>query len=260
MERPDLNIITDIIKGAGAIVRAHYGKAHVIEHKGVIDLVTETDKESEAFILAELAKYYPSHSVVAEESGASGSNAEQRWYIDPLDGTTNFAHDIPIFAVSMAYEERGKLTMGVIYDPLRDELFTAERGKGFFINGQPGQVSDKQTLIKSLLVTGFPYDIQTTANTNLDHFAKFATRALSLRRLGSAALDIAYVAAGRFDAYWELGIKPWDIAAGIVMVEEAGGTVTNLSGGLDYFRQPYAIIASNGHLHQQVMDVLQLAN
>lgn len=253
MQRPELNTVIDIIKGAGEIVRSHYGRAHQIEHKGVIDLVTETDMESEAFILRELARHYPSHSVVAEESGAAGDNTAQRWYIDPVDGTTNFAHHIPVFAVSMAYEENGRLTMGVIYEPMRDELFTAERGGGFHINGVPARVSDKDKLIESLLVTGFRYDIQTNPDNNLDHFAHFATRVLSLRRLGSAALDIAYVAAGRFDAYWELGIKPWDIAAGIVMVEEAGGIVTDLHGGSDYFKQPYAIVASNGLLHDQII-------
>lgn len=256
MKRPELNFIIDTARGAGEILRQLYGKDHQVEHKGVIDLVTEADKRSEAYIIDRILAKFPDHGIMAEESGEQRLDNGQRWYIDPLDGTNNFAHDLPIFCVSIAYAENGRVEMGVIYDPMLDECFYAERGGGFHINGSQTSISQETELINSLLVTGFPYNIQSTANTNLENFGKFAMLTQGVRRLGSAALDIAYVAAGRFDGYWEIGIKPWDIAAGTVMVEEAGGIITDLRGDPDYMKPPYAIVTANPTLHPKMLQVL----
>ena len=256
MNRPELIFMIDTARGAGEIVRQLYGQDHQVEHKGVIDLVTEADKRSEAYIIDRILTQFPDHGIMAEESGEQRLDNGQRWYIDPLDGTNNYAHDLPIFCVSIAYAENGRVEMGVIYDPMQDECFYAERGKGCFLNGRQLKISKTTDLIESMLVTGFPYNIQSTSNTNLENFAKFAMLTQGVRRLGSAALDIAYVAAGRFDGYWEIGIKPWDIAAGTVMVEEAGGLITDLQGNPDYMKPPYAILTANPELHAKMLQVL----
>ncbi len=255
--RPTLDDLEILARQAGVLLRAGYGRAHTIASKShAIDLVTETDRRSEAFLLESIRRRWPGHSILAEESGAHDGDAH-RWYVDPLDGTVNFAHGVPIFSVSIAYAEAGVVQLGVVYDPMRDECFAAGRGQGAFLNGQPLRVSATASLAKALLVTGFPYDTWTNPDNNLDHFARFAVRSHGVRRLGSAALDLCYVAAGRFDGYWEIRLKPWDVAAGGLIAAEAGALVTNLQGGEDYLSPPQSIVAANAALHAQMLAVLR---
>ncbi len=254
--RPTLHDLEIIARQAGVILRAGYGQRHTIASKShAIDLVTEVDRQSEAFLLESIRNRWPEHSILAEESGTHRGNSGL-WYIDPLDGTVNFAHGVPIFSVSIAYAENGIVRLGVVYDPMRDECFSAERGRGAFLNGQPLQVSQTDTLSRALLVTGFPYDTWENPDNNLDNFARFAVRSQGVRRLGSAALDLCYVAAGRFDGYWEIRLKPWDVAAGGLIASTAGALVTNLQGGKDYLSPPQSIVAANPTLHAQMLTVL----
>ncbi|MEX0788674.1 MAG: inositol monophosphatase family protein [Anaerolineales bacterium] len=244
---------------AGEILRQGYGHARDIGLKGEIDLVTEYDLRSEKTLVAAVEKSYPGESILAEESGWSGAaEATGRWLIDPLDGTTNFAHGLPLFCVSIAWALGEDTWVGVVYDPVRHELFHAVHGGGAWL-GPPGQdprrlhVTAESDLGLSLLVTGFPYDIRTNPDNNLDHFAAFALQARGVRRLGSAALDLSYVAAGRFDGYWELRLNPWDWAAGVLLVREAGGVVTRVDGGEDLFRPPTSLVAANRELHTAML-------
>lgn len=247
-----------LAKQAGAILRAHYGTNLQIQHKStLIDLVTEVDTASEKFILEQLQSHYPDHQIITEESGQHGTNLAQSWYIDPLDGTVNYAHGIPIFCVSMAYAEHGQVKIGVVYDPMREECFSAERGKGAWLNGKPLHVAQAQELAQSLLVTGFPYNVATVQDNNLDHYARFAVRSQGVRRLGSAAIDLCYIAAGRIDGYWELKLNAWDVAAGGLIAEEAGARVTDRYGDADYLAGTPSIIAANPTLHAQILSVLQ---
>jgi len=255
---PELNSIIDWSKKAGQIIKNGFGQEHQIELKSEIDLVTEIDKQSEAYLIAEIRKRFPEHTVVGEESGTlNGHHSESTWYIDPLDGTSNYAHGVPIFSVSIAYAYRGKVQMGVVYDPMQNECFYAERGQGAYRNGQKLQVSAANSLIRSMLVTGFPYDVHTTRENNLDYFRNFLLKAQAVRRLGSAALDMCYVAAGRLDGYWELSLKAWDIAAGVLMVEESGGIVTKLDGTPFSLTPPYDIVVANPNIHSLMMDVVK---
>ena len=254
--QPTLDQIAHWATEAADLLRSGFGQKHTVTHKSAIDLVTEMDHRSEDYLLGQIRQSYSTHSILSEEAGALAGDSDHQWYIDPLDGTLNYAHDIPFFCVSMAYSDHGVLTLAAIASPMLNEVFTAERGQGAFLNGQPLHVSTAPDLIHSLLVTGFPYDVQTSPRNNLDHFEHFTKRSQGVRRLGSAAIDLAYVAAGRFDGYWELGIKPWDIAAGVLLVEEAGGTVTDLAGGKNYFTPPYAIIAANSIIHPQILSRL----
>ncbi|RME90715.1 MAG: inositol monophosphatase [Anaerolineae bacterium] len=221
-----------------------------------MDLVTEVDRQSEAYLLGEIQRRFPGHRVHAEETGGLEGDDDHLWYVDPLDGTVNYAHRIPIFCVSIAYARRGEMQLAVVYDPMREEMFTAERGGGARLNGRPIHVSEARELGKSLLVTGFPYNIWTSSVDNLDNFARFSKRTQGVRRLGSAALDLAYVAAGRFDGFWELSLKPWDVAAGGLIAEEAGARVTNLDGGADYLSPPQSILAATPGIYEQMMKVL----
>ncbi|RPI83386.1 MAG: inositol monophosphatase [Chloroflexi bacterium] len=241
---------------AGEILRRGYGKDHRISYKSAIDLVTEVDRESEDYLLKEILQRYPHHQVMAEESGLKEGESSCRWYIDPLDGTVNYAHGIPIFAVAIAFSERNELRLGVVYDPMRDECFSAEKGKGARLNGESIHVSDAAALSNALLVTGFPYDIQTNQQNNLNHYIKFSMVSQGVRRLGSAALDLCYVACGRFDGYWEIRLNAWDIAAGGLIAAEAGATVTNIQGEGKYLRTPFSILAANPAIHEQMMGVL----
>jgi myo-inositol-1(or 4)-monophosphatase len=206
-----------------------------------------------------IAGRFPDHAVLGEEMGMSpdDSQARCRWLFDPIDGTTNYAHGLPIYCASAALEVDGRIQVGAVFDPTREELFTAERGRGAFLNGTPLRVSQASALVDSLLVTGFPYDVQTRTDDIVGLFGRFLGRARAVRRLGSAALDLCYVAAGRMDGFWEQDLKPWDVAAGILLVEEAGGRVSGFSGAPF---SPYGanIVASNGHLHQQMLDVIGL--
>ena len=241
-------------RGAGDILRRGLGQA-TVERKGTLELVTEFDLAAERFIVDRVAAEFPGDGLLAEE-GSRRAGKTWQWFIDPLDGTTNFAHGLPHFAVSIAAAQDEELVFGVVYDPMRDEMFRAARGAGAWLNDRPLTVSSARDLSRSLLVTGFPYDLRENPDNNLDLFAHLARRSLAVRRLGSAALDLAYVAAGRFDGYWELRLSPWDLAAGIVLVREAGGAVSRIDGGPDPLLPPPSIVASNGYLHRQLLEAL----
>jgi len=248
----------EIVLRAGDIQRAGQASGFRIDKKGSIDLVTEVDLACERMCREVIAERFPDHEILAEELGGSpgaGGRPKFRWVFDPLDGTTNFAHGLPIFCSSLALEIDGRAAIAAIYDPTRKELFTAERGEGAYLNGQAVHVSDKRTLIDSLLVTGFPYDVHEKSRELVALFGRFLERARAVRRLGSAALDLCYVAAGRFEAFWEQHLHPWDVAAGALIVEEAGGRVTGMDG------EPFDpaakhLIASNGHVHAEVVGVI----
>ncbi|HXI94182.1 MAG TPA: inositol monophosphatase family protein [Blastocatellia bacterium] len=252
-----LNFAIRVAKDAGRLLRDRVGTRIDVDHKGSINLVTDVDLASERLIREAIATYYPRHEILGEEGGLSESGSEYRWVVDPLDGTTNYAHGYPIFCVSIALECKGEIVLGVVYDPMRDELFAAERGGGAALNNRPIHVSKTAELMQGLLSTGFPYDIKTSKLTNLDHWANFAMNAQALRRDGAAALDLCYVACGRFDGFWELNLSPWDTAAGALIVTEAGGRVTNFSGGPFSNYKP-EVVASNGLIHDRMLEVLKL--
>lgn len=244
-------------KTAGLLLREKLGAKRRIEYKSAIDLVTEMDKRSEAVIIREIKRKFPDHGIMAEESAPRTATAKYgcRWIIDPLDGTTNYAHGLPVFCVSIGFEKAGKIILGVVYNPMLDEMFVAEKGRGARLNGKKIKVSAIGSLDASLLATGFPYDIRTTKKNNLGHFKAFAVRAQAIRRAGAAALDLCYVACSRFDGFWELKLKPWDTAAATLIVREAGGRVT----GFDNNR--FSIygdecLASNGRIHYDMVNVL----
>ena len=240
----------------GKILQKYSKSGFSIEHKTRLSLVTDADKESESTIIDLLQRNYPTHQILAEEKGAqSAQKSPFKWIIDPLDGTTNFTHGFPLYSVSIGLEYEGTCILGVVFDPTRPELFIAERGSGATCNGQPIRVSKISELGKSLLVTGFGYDIAETGD-NLDEFCRFTLQTQGVRRTGTAAIDLCYLASGRFDGFWEMNLNPWDTAAGTVILEEAGGKLT------DYDGSPYTIyskkmVASNGLLHQKMLDVLQ---
>jgi len=254
--KPTLSEIETLAHGAGKILRECSGKHLQIKQKGEIDLVTEADQRSEAYLISEIRQHFPNHRIITEESGELPGAEDQVWYLDPLDGTLNYAHGLPIYAVSIAYEENGQVLLGVVYDPERDECFSAEGGRGAWLNGTrlPGPAA--QDLDHSLLVTGFPYDIRTNPANNLDHYAAFALHSYGVRRLGSAAIDLCYVAAARVDGYWELRINSWDIAAGALIAQESGAAVTNVTGNPNYLTPPYSILAASPPLHAQMLAVL----
>jgi myo-inositol-1(or 4)-monophosphatase len=254
---PTLPELERLAREAGAILRAGYSKEHQVNYKGVIDLVTEVDHESEAFLLGEIQGKYPDHHIFAEESGIIQGNDEHIWFVDPLDGTVNYAHHIPIFSVSIAYASHGQLMLGVVYEPMRDEMFAAERGRGARMNGASIHVSAATELQRSLLVTGFPYDAWNTRQDNFDNFTHFGKLTQGVRRLGSAALDLCYVAAGRFDGFWELALKPWDIAAGGLIAEEAGAIVTNVHGDKNYMSSPQSVVAAAPGIHGRIVQELK---
>ncbi len=253
-----LSFAIQVATEAGKLLRDRLGGHVAVSHKGQIDLVTEADVESERLIRNAIATRYPRHAVLAEESGLTGgTSSEYRWIVDPLDGTTNYAHRYPVFCVSIGFEYKGRIELGVVYDPIREELFAAERGAGATLNSRSIRVSVTKEVSQSLLSTGFPYDIKTSQHTNLNNWSNFALRAQALRRDGAAALDLCYVACGRFDGFWELALHPWDTAAGAVIVEEAGGRLSDFRGSEFCIYKP-EVIASNGLIHQQMMDVLAL--
>lgn len=233
------------------MLRDAFDKPRNVKHKGAIDLVTDADTLVEDYLLGEVRRRWPNDHVLAEEAGISpGESGAGRWLIDPLDGTTNFAHNFPHFAVSIAYMDREGLRLGVVADPMRAEVFSAERNRGASLNGKPIRVTTAQALSESLLVTGFPYDRGTNPNNNLDYFNRIVPRCRGIRRTGSAALDLAYVAAGRVDGYWELRLQPWDAGAGMLIAQEAGALVTRMDGKPDVLQTPCSILAANPRLHQ----------
>jgi len=252
-----LDFAIQTARDAGRILADRFGRNVKISNKSEIDLVTESDLASEKVIIDRIKTHYPRHSILAEESGASNPDDREsgwRWIIDPLDGTTNYAHGYPCFCVSIALAYQGRMEIGVVYDPIRDEMFAAERGQGASLNSRRISVSGTMNLSAALLCTGFPYDVR-ERNEFARHFANFIMKAQGVRRDGAAALDLAYVAAGRFDGFWEEGLKPWDVAAGALIIEEAGGRVSKYRGEpLDIYSPP--IVASNGLIHDQMREVL----
>lgn len=242
---------------AGLLLKKRISRKRTVDYKGVVNLVTEMDILSEKIIVNEIRRHYPNHSFLVEENTIKEEDSPFRWIIDPLDGTTNYAHTFPIFCVSIALAKRGEIILGVVYDPMRDELFVAEKGKGSCLNGRKISVSSTPKLSQSLLATGFPYDLRESRTNNFDHFRNFALRVHAVRRTGSAALDLCYVAAGRFDGFWEMKLGPWDLAAGSLMVREAGGKTTDFLGaslGLDGRR----VLASNGRIHREMITILKM--
>lgn len=250
-----LNFAIQTARDAGQILIEKFGKTTVTK-KGDINLVTEADLASEALIIERIKSYYPKHSILAEEAGNAViiGDSTWKWIIDPLDGTTNYAHGYPCFCVTIALEHEGKIVVAVTYDPTRNEMFAAEKGNGATLNNKPIRVSATEKLSESLLVTGFPYDFK-----RKDDFARYLTnfllKARGVRRDGSAAIDLAYVACGRFDGFWEEGLNPWDMAAGILLIEEAGGQVTDYKGETFSIYQP-PMCASNGLIHHEMLSIL----
>ena len=245
----------EVARTAGKYLMDHFHGSFSVARKGEIDLVTEIDVGAEKLIVSRITEAFPDHGVVAEEMYADAVRGDCTWIIDPLDGTTNYAHGFPVFSVSIALEMEGVLEWGAVYNPNLDEMFIATRSRGAHLNGKPLRVSATQSLGASLLATGFPYDIRISDQNNLDYFHDFALRAQGIRRAGSAALDLCYVAAGRFDGFWELKLNPWDCAAGYLMVREAGGKVTNWRGEFGSI-DDRDCLATNGRIHESMMAVL----
>jgi myo-inositol-1(or 4)-monophosphatase len=240
------------------VLLSHYnsGKSKV-DKKGAIDLVTEADTESEKIIIGTLKKAFPDHTVLAEESGLNKGEADHKWIVDPLDGTTNFAHRLGLFAISIAFALSGDTVIAIVLSPVTGELFTAVKGEGAELNGRPINVSNAQTVSESLLVTGFPYNLTNGFNPLMTRFSNCLKASQGVRRLGSAALDLCFVACGRFDGFWEQNLKPWDTAAGELIAREAGATVT------DFSNQPFdiyknEILATNGNVHEEMLLLLEL--
>lgn len=241
----------DIAREAGALVSHFYERRIGFELKGEYDLVTEADRASEALIVERLQTYFPSHAILGEETGMTAGTSEYRWYVDPVDGTTNFAHGFPVFNVTLALERAGELIAGVVFDPTRQEMFAAERGGGAYLNNRRIQVSAVKTLSAALAATGFP-SIKRHQSVNVYFYHQMAMLSHGVRRAGSAAIDLAYVAAGRLDAFWEFGLNPWDMAAGVLLVEEAGGRVSDMHGGPAAMGGPHLLV-DNGTIHEEVL-------
>jgi myo-inositol-1(or 4)-monophosphatase len=246
---------------AGALLKEGQDKGFSLERKSTsIDLVTEYDQMAETLVVGHLTKAYPDHGIVAEEGSSRECRSSEgyRWYIDPLDGTNNFAHNIPHFSVSIALFKEDQPEVGVIYDPMRDELFWAQRGQGAYLNGSPLKVSTPDRVGDSILSSGFPYDRHTDSVDNLAQLAAFIKNCQGFRRFGSCALDHAYVAAGRYDGFWEFKLSPWDVAAGILLVQEAGGTVTRIDGSpVGYLTERNHLVTSNGLIHEEMLELLK---
>lgn len=253
MTRDYLEAAIEVAREAGKILREEYHRPPEIRYKGEVDLVTQADRRSEEAIVARLSQFFPSHAIAAEEGLGHESASEFRWHVDPLDGTTNFAHGYPCFCISIALAQAGTLLAGVVYNPIYDELYAAARGQGATLNGNKITVSKVPTLSTSLLCTGFPVH-KRLANPNIHYYWDFTLRSHGVRRDGSAALDLACVAAGRFDGFWEFNLQKWDTAAGVLLVQEAGGTVS------DFHGKPYelggpVVLATNGLIHEEMRQI-----
>ena len=250
-----LNIAVRAARSAGTIINRRVNTSKKVSYKGIVDLVTDVDNLCEERIVSIITRRFPEHSILAEELGGIAKESDYKWIIDPIDGTTNFYHSYPFFSVSVAVEYKGEIVAGVVYDPVKKELFHSVKGRGAFLNEKRLHVSEVKAIEQSLLSTGFPYDLRSSSENNIDNWIKFIRRAQAVRRDGSAALDLCYVAAGRFDGFWEIKLKPWDVAAGSLMIREAGGAVT------DFHGNPYSIytdniVASNTHIHKLLLEVL----
>ncbi|OGN93984.1 MAG: inositol monophosphatase [Chloroflexi bacterium RBG_13_48_10] len=252
----EIDIASEAARCAGHSLKEHFNQPHQVSYKGIIDLVTEMDKESERLITGMLSQSFPEYGFLGEEGSNSTATYACRWIIDPLDGTTNYTFGYPLFAVSIALEKQGQITLGVVYNPILDELFTAERGTGAYLNGAPIHVTRTTKLGKSLLASGFPYDVWSNPRNNCSEWEQFIKKTISVRCDGSAALDLCHVACGRLDGYWELDLEPWDMAAGALIVQEAGGIVTQVD-GTPFDHMQHNVLASNGHLHQVMLDGLK---
>ena len=252
-----LNFAIETARNAGNILLEKFGRKIGISKKGDIDLVTEADLVSEKLIIDRIKSYYPRHSILAEESGEAViiGDSKWKWIVDPLDGTTNYAHGYPCFCVTLAVEHKGEIVIGVSYDPTRDEMFSAEKRNGASLNSKTIRVSKTRNLKDSLLVTGFPYDLSQRDNF-AGNFTNMLLKSQAVRRDGSAAIDLAYVACGRFDGFWEEGLNPWDMAAGILLVKEAGGIVSNYDGSRFSIYKP-PLCTSNGLIHDEMLEVLR---
>ncbi|SNB46068.1 inositol monophosphatase family protein [Geobacter sp. DSM 9736] len=250
-----LEVAIDAAREAGGLQRQRLWLEHDIVFKGATDLVTEVDRMCDSLITERISRSFPDHDILAEESGHQAQQSAYKWIIDPLDGTTNYAHGFPWFCVSIALEIEGTVGMGVIYHPMMDELFTVIQGEGAFLNGSRISVSGRGPIRNTLLATGFPYDRTRENENNFENFVNFHMEARGIRRAGAAALDLAYVAAGRLDGYWECKLKPWDVAAGQLLVKEAGGEVTGYSGET-YSIYNHRIVASNSIIHEEMLAVL----
>ena len=250
-----LEIAADIARESGALLSTYFERRVGFELKGEHDLVTEADRASEQLVVERLRSHFPSHSIVAEEGSAYAGASEYRWYVDPLDGTTNFAHGFPMFNVTMALEDAGELIAGVIFDPTRNEMFAAERGAGAYLNNRRIRVSKASRLNDTLVATGFP-SRKRHLNVNVHFYYQLAMLSHGVRRAGSAALDLAYVACGRLDAFWEFGLNPWDMAAGILMVTEAGGKCSDMQGGPVDLRGPHLLV-DNGIVHEEMLGIFR---
>jgi myo-inositol-1(or 4)-monophosphatase len=252
-----LEVAIETAREAGAILRHEFDRPKQISYKGEVDIVTESDRRSEALIIARLRKRFPDHAIIAEEGGGGGVGAKYCWHVDPLDGTTNFAHGYPCFAVSIGLAEDGQPVAGAVFNPVSEELFTAARGEGAYLNGKPIRVSAIEKLATSLVATGFPTHHR-KRSANINYYWEYTLRSHGVRRDGSAALDLCSVACGRFDAFWEFGLKSWDTAAGVLLVQEAGGKVSDLSGGPYRLGGPQ-MLASNGRIDGEMQDVATIA-
>ena len=257
-KREMLTLATRLAHEAGQLLKSKIAEVRHVEYKGEIDIVTDADKMAETLIISQLQQLLSTHDIISEESPATNRGSQFRWIIDPLDGTTNFAHGYPIFCVSIALEVAGVVEVGVVYNPMLDEMFSAIAGEGAFLNNERIHCSGEDSLNRSLLATGFPYDIRTNSDNNLKTFSTMAKRVRAIRRAGAAALDLAYLAAGRFEGFWELRLKPWDMAAAVLLIREAGGFVSDLRGEQFALTSPH-ILASNGIIHAQLLAVIQEA-
>ena len=248
-----LETAIDIARESGALLAAYFEKRVAFELKGDFDLVTEADRASERLVVERLRSHFPSHSIVAEEGGGHEGKSGYRWYVDPLDGTTNFAHGYPIYNVTMGLEQDGEMLVGVIFDPSRQEMFSAERGAGAYLNNRRIRVSASKRLADSLVSTGFP-SRKRHLNVNIHFYHQMAMATHGVRRGGSAAIDLAYVACGRLDAFWEFGLNPWDMAAGTLLVTEAGGRCSDMKGGVHTMRSPH-LLTDNGAIHPETLEL-----
>lgn len=255
MDKELINPFLDIIRQAGEIIQKHWSDAKEITFKGRIDLVTQTDVAVEEFLVQALPALIPNSTVLAEESHESLELSDLTWIIDPVDGTTNYAHGLPIVAISVALWRKNSIDLGAVYLPMLGELFWAKAGQGAWLNGQPMQISSEKEMQKSLIATGFPYSFHEEVDLICQRFQRVLLASQGIRRLGSAAADLAYTACGRFEGFYETGLKPWDTAAGWLLVEEAGGKVTGL-GGQEYKLGEYMIVASNGLVHEDLLALL----
>lgn len=252
-----LEVAEETAREAAKVLLENLGKVKEIEFKAKNSLVTEVDKLSEKIIISNIKKNFPDHDIFAEESGKDFSDSDYVWLIDPIDGTTNYAHAYPFFSISIALEIKGEVIAGLVYDPVKDEMFTAEKGKGAFLNGDPISVSKSDEIRHSHVCTGFMHEVEWMVEANIRHFGNFIRRARAVRRDGSAALDLCYVACGRFDGFWELGLNPWDTAAAVLIVKEAGGHVSKFTGD-EFSIYDKEILATNSIIDDQMIEILAL--